>query len=145
MGFFQVLGPVTSFTDTVLATFSLSLTQVAPVFGAGTETLTSSVAGTIKKSNSQLFVTFTSGSGPAVPTVTPDPVRIGVASLSFQLGDVIYWVDQRTALLPQNAFGISGLDGAISSMLPEPAFYALTGCGLFGMFFMAVRRRRQTA
>jgi hypothetical protein len=143
-GFFKVLGPTTGFTDTVLASFNLSLTQISPLFGSGTETLSSSVSGTIKKSNSQLVVSFSSGSGAAVASLSTDAVRPGVPALTFQLGDVIYWVDKQATLLPQNAFGITGVNGAISSILPEPTFYTLTGSGFVGLLLLAVRRKRQT-
>src|ERR1041384_1114730 len=57
-GFFKVTGgaAANAAPDTVSATFTLSITQVDPVFGAGTETLTSSAAGLIKKSFSSVHV-----------------------------------------------------------------------------------------
>jgi hypothetical protein len=150
-GLFQVTGPATGNTDTIppntfITTFTLAVTQLVPVFGAGTESFTSQLAGTISKSNSQLQVNFTSGTGPAVTTVDVDPLAAGaVPALRFQLGDVVYWVDEQTSLNPQNSNGgFSSINGAISSILPEPTFYTLTGSGFVGLLFMAIRRRRQT-
>lgn len=144
-GLFSVSGPTTGFTDNVVAKFNLSITQVDPVFGAGTEQFISSLSGTIKKSNSHLQVNFTSGSGAAITSVSTDPLAAGaVPAVMFQLGDVIYWVDEQTTLNPQNTNGgFSSINGAISSVLPEPTFYTLTGSGFLGLFLMALRRRRQ--
>jgi hypothetical protein len=144
-GLFSVSGPTTPNTDTVTATFHLSITQVSPAFGAGTELFSSGLSGTIKKSNSHLQVNFTSGSGAAVTTVESDPLAAGaVPSVRFQLGDVIYWVDEQTTLNPQNTNGgWSSINGAISSVLPEPTFYTLTGSGFLSFLFIAARRRRR--
>jgi len=145
-GLFQVSGPLTGFTDAVIATFDLSITQLVPVFGSGTESFTSNLAGNISKSNSQLQVNFTSGTGAAVTAVDVDPLAGGsVPAPRFQLGDVVYWVDEQTTLNPANTNGgFSSINGAISSILPEPTFYTLTGSGFVGLLFMALRRRRQT-
>src|SRR5947207_1202425 len=61
-GTFTVTGPAPTFTDTVSDSFTLKVTQSLPAPG-GTETVIDTVAGNIRIANSQVTVTFTSGSG----------------------------------------------------------------------------------
>jgi hypothetical protein len=152
-GTFKVTGPTAGKTDTVSANFTLTVTQVTPAPG-GTETLVTTgggkFGGNIQRSSSQVTLTFASGSGDGgVATMSTDPLN-GAAALQFTFtqpghtNDVTYYVDKITPLRPQTSgMGISSINGAIDSTVPEPTFYALTGAGFLGLLMMAIRRRQQ--
>jgi hypothetical protein len=149
-GQFTQTGPTTG-SDTGSAQFSLQVKQTVPTPG-GTETLSDQLSGTITKSNDgTTAVKFTSlsGSGANTSLTSTDPVT-GVKAFQFTFLDptltssVTYWVDQSTAIVPPTVNnGVSTIQGAIDSTVPEPAFYSLTGTGFAGLLFMALRRRRQ--
>lgn len=78
------------------------------------------------KTNSSAKITFD-------PTTPP----------SITLDGVIYTLDNNAYSINVNGTSIQGtLDG---SALPEPAFFALTGIGFFGMFGIAWSRYKQRA
>jgi hypothetical protein len=145
-GAFTATGPTPGNSDTGSANFTLTVTQELPTLGAGTETFSSTLTGTITKSNAgTLQVNFTGGSGDAVgPTPSIDPLKAGgtTPALKFSFGDVTYWVDEQTSIIPQSGGGVSTITGAIDAV-PEPTFYGLTAMGFAGLLFMAVRRKRQ--
>jgi hypothetical protein len=143
-GTFTVTGPTAGHTDAVLADFNLTVMQTAP--SSGTELVVDTVRGNIRIANSQVTVTFNSGSGDGgTAATTIDPIS-GASALSFNFGGTTYWVDTVTPIHPQTAGGTPGtsiINGAIDSTVPEPAFYALTGMGFASLLGIAIRRRRQ--
>jgi hypothetical protein len=150
-GTFTVADPTPGNSDVVNTNFSLTITQTLPL--SGTETVTDTFAGTISatlvggqpRGNSNVVLTFTSGSGDGgLPVLTNDPID-GASAYSFSLGGVIYYIDKVTPIEPQTTNGgVSTINGAIdASAVPEPTFYGLTGMGFAGLLAMAIRRRRQ--
>jgi len=152
-GTFTATGPSAGFTDTVTDHFTLQITQTSPAPG-GTETLVDNVSGTIKVANSGVTVTFDHGSGAGgVASAAVDPLN-NAAALKFVIpdathtNDVTYWVDDVTPIHPQTGGGSPGvsiINGAVDSTVPEPTFYTLTGTGFAGLLLMTWRRRRQNA
>jgi hypothetical protein len=154
-GTFTVTGPSAGPNDNGTANFQLLVTQAIPTPG-GTETLNDTVKGTISKSASTVQVTFSSGTGSSAAVTNAvlgtDPVNGPVAALAFTFLDptntnnVTYWVDQTTPIHPSTVGspkGTSIINGAITSTVPEPTFYTLTGTGFLSLLGMAIRRRRQ--
>jgi len=151
-GTFTATGPTPNNVDTVADNFTLQVTQTSPLLG--NEQLVDTVAGQIRIANSQVTVTFNSGTGTAGAAVAGiDPLN-GLSALEFTFPDpthttdVTYWIDSITPVHPETgggAPGVSIVNGAIDSTVPEPTFYTLTGTGFAGLLFMALRRRKQQA
>jgi hypothetical protein len=143
-GSFDVTGPAST-TQTVSTHFSLTIAQSSPT--PGTETLTDTFSGTIKKTSSSIVLNFTGGSGDGgapVLVVGGDPVD-GATAYMFDLGGVTYWVDRRTPINPSTTGGgVSTINGAISAPgVPEPSLLGLSSLGFLGLVGMAIRRRKQ--
>jgi len=120
--------------------FTLTIAQSAP--SAGATSIFDTFQGTISTNASNVMLQFTGG--PAGVTLT---TYQGQSVFRFDLGGVVYYVDQNTSIVPSTSNGgIVTIQGAIdTSAVPEPAFYGLTGIGFAGLVAMAVRRRRQIA
>ena len=138
-------------TDTLPAntSFTLNVTQSLPAPG-GTEVLHDKFTGTIKIANSTISLVLTSGNGAGgVANLTNNPLSPGVPAFKFSFGPVDYWVDQTTPIHPEacanpacttKRAGVSIINGAITTTVPEPMFYPLTAAGLAGLFALARRR-----
>jgi hypothetical protein len=131
-------------SDVITDTFSLAVTQSVPAPG-GTETLTDTFNGTIQTSFSNVTLNFNAGTGGGgVAVLDSDPIT-HQAAFRFTFGNVEYWVDEVTGIVPSTTNGgVSTIQGAIE-VLPEPAFYGLTGTGFAGLLLMALRRRSQAS
>jgi hypothetical protein len=131
-------GPV----DPIFGAFTLLIAQTVPS-PVGTATLAGQFAGTISTNSSNILLKFTNGSGTTPPpSLSSDPIS-GAAAYSFTIGDVTYWIDQRTPINPSSTGGgVSTINGAIEETIsPEPSFLALTGAGFAGLLALALRRR----
>jgi hypothetical protein len=127
--------------DPIFAAFTLLITQTLPFVG-NTATLSGQFSGTISTTSSNILLNFTNGSGTTPPpSLSSDPIS-GAPAYSFTLGDVTYWIDQRTPINPSSTGGgVSTINGAIEeTVAPEPSFFALTGAGFAGLLALALRR-----
>jgi hypothetical protein len=138
---FKTTGPSAG-TDPLNSTFELTITQKAPTLMV--ETLAGSITGTISADSSNGLLTFTGGAGDGgAPIVTTDPLT-GETALSFRLGGVQYYVDQKTGInYAETGGGVSVILGAVTPAAglatPEPGYLAAIGAGFAGL--MALRRR----
>jgi hypothetical protein len=143
-GSFSVSGPAAGDQDSVSTDFTLILDQTNPT--NGTETLTDTFSGQITANSSNIRLTFTGGSGDAgTPTLVlgGDPIT-GASAYTFSLGGVTYWIDAITPINPSSTGGgFSTINGAITSAVPEPALFGLSGLSFAGLLgFLAWRRKR---
>jgi hypothetical protein len=111
-GTFTTSGPSKG-TDAVDSMFNLTITQTGPT--AETETLTDMISGRLDESSSTTLLKFTGGFGDGgTPVITTNPIT-GAPSLSFTLGDTIYFVDQVTPINPSTTNGgVTTVRGAIT-------------------------------
>jgi hypothetical protein len=118
-GTFTVVGP-TSGSDTVSDTFDLQITQTTPTSGA--EALTDIFKGTVSLNGSSIKLVFTGG-GPFVPVLGPDP-NTGYPTWTFDLGNIQYWVNQTTPIVP------STNNGGVSTINAESGPQGVSTCAL---------------
>jgi hypothetical protein len=143
-GTMTTVGP-TMGTDSVTSMFTLTIMQTAPT--SETETLTDTISGTIEQTSSAEILKFTGGFGDGgTPVLTTNPIT-GAPSLSFMLGDTIYFVDQITPINPSTTNGgVTTVRGAITeamTVIPEPSSMMLLGGGLLGAAGVLRRKLRQ--
>jgi hypothetical protein len=103
------------------------------------------ISGRIGQSSSAEVLKFTGGSGDGgTPVITTNPIT-GVTSLSFELGDVTYFVDQVTPINPSTTNGgETTVRGTIDvAVIPEPSSMLLLGGGLLGVAGVMRRKLRQ--
>jgi len=144
-GTFTSAGTALTLSDTITASFELTVTQTVPS-PTGFADLTDVFAGQISANSSTITLQFTGGSGTTpLPSLGSDPFTHAPA-FTFSIGGVKYWVDQYTTIPPPSSNGgVATIQGAIdASAVPEPTLYAATGLGLAGLLGVALRRRRQT-
>jgi hypothetical protein len=129
-GTFTVAGPTTGFTDTVLDTFTLTIAQSTPTLG--NEVLLDTFQGTIAISSSQVKLIFTGG-GPQPAVLGSDP-NTGAPAWTFDLGNIQYWVYQKTPIVPStNNHGVSTINGSISTVPDGGVTLMLLGGALVGL------------
>jgi hypothetical protein len=124
-------GPV----KTAGSTFTLTITQTAPVASPNSGKLTGQFAGTIIASSSQTIIEFSNPSlviGNVIYTLMGDAKE---GSTTCPVNDACWGI---------NTPGIKtiGMETGVTRVTPEPTFMTLTGLGFAALAFVAYRRKR---